>query len=379
MINMTVRWGERYIDINFPCGDDYLTKKLLILESPGDLPTQGFVLCVNKPTELACLENKIVDLDEVNYLAKRMCSFDAKEVKQFKAALQHEGMTSVQDLINLTYNLSRYTVIQDLSSMAAIGRQHLLNLNGCMTTEQHQSIDFESVGRSLIRNNNGILTEYGLLFKNDSVPFQQEYDGQTFPYYIYEECLVTAEMQYDGKSEFLYLPCDKYAIAKAAQRLGATEDQCQIGLYDFCVDDRDWYDRLKDILDEEGIYAVNRVCAVINDANLRLGNLEAVLQYASRSDSESIALLSNHMDEFIVIPDVIEENEVAEYFLDNIYECALPEELESYLDMCDFGSYLIKQHDGRFVVGGFVCMESGCSLEQIMGPEEQTEGQTMQL
>ena len=71
MINMTVRWGERYIDINFPCGDDYLTKKLLILESPGDLPTQGFVLCVNKPTELACLENKIVDLDEVNYLAKR--------------------------------------------------------------------------------------------------------------------------------------------------------------------------------------------------------------------------------------------------------------------------------------------------------------------
>ena len=47
--------------------------------------------------------------------------------------------------------------------------------------------------------------------------------------------------------------------------------------------------------------------------------------------------------------------------------------------MCDFGSYLIKQHDGRFVMGGFVCMESGCSLEQIMGPEEQTEAQTMQL
>mgnify|MGYP007057684898 CR=1 FL=1 len=63
----------------------------------------------------------------------------------------------------------------------------------------------------------------------------------------------------------------------------------------------------------------------------------------------------------------------------HIYECALPEELESYLDMCDFGSYLIKQHDGRFVMGGFVCMESGCSLEQIMGPEEQTEAQTMQL
>ncbi len=57
-----------------------------------------------------------------------MDSFDTQEIKQFFAAIYHCKFSQVKDLINLTFNLSRYTLIQDLSSMEAVGRVHRFTL-----------------------------------------------------------------------------------------------------------------------------------------------------------------------------------------------------------------------------------------------------------
>lgn len=379
MINLSLRWGEQYVDVDFPCGDDYLVRQLMMLNTPGNPPTNAYVLRVNGPSELACLEDKILDLDEVNFLAKRLLDFDGNEKKQFYAALQYEKMSSVRDLINLTYNLPRYTVVQDLSSMHAVGKAHLWNLNGYLTSEQQQSIDFASVGLSLIQSNSGILTKYGLLFKNENMPFREVYDGQNFPFNSYFPYLVAAEMKYQGKAEYLYLPCDEAAIGKAELRLGAEQGAYEVSLHDFSYECREWYDRLKVILEAEGIHAVNAVANVIQDCEMDLDDLVTIMQYAGREDSEAIVVLAEHMEDFIVAPDICENSEVAEFFLYDVFDCDLPEELEEYLDMCDFGDYLIKQHNGRFVENGFVCMELGCSLEQILDQGDQDAVQTMNL
>lgn len=379
MMNMTVRWLDRYTEIDFPCGDDYLTERLRMLDAPGEIPHKGVVLCVNHPKALAVLDGQILDMDEVNFLANRLDTFDANELNQFYAAVQHEGVSSVKDMINLTYNLARYTVIRDMSSMTAVGRNHLMNIHGYLTSEQQQTIDFASIGRSLIRSNKGIVTEYGLLFKNESVPFRQEYDGENYPHRLYTGALLTARMQYQGRTEYLYMPCDEYSIHKAAMRLGAAVEDCEASFYDFATDDQQWYDRLKRILSEEGIVAVNWVTEVLNNCELDLDDLEYIMQYAGREDCGAIVALTTHMEDFIVVPGICEDNEVAEYFLDNVYGCDLPEEMEAYLDMCDFGAYLMKQRDGRFVEAGFVCMEPGCSLDQILGQEDQEEIQAIQM
>ena len=133
------------------------------------------------------------------------------------------------------------------------------------------------------------------------------------------------------------------------------------------------------ILEKEGVLAVNAVACVIQDCELEMDDLESIMQYAGREDSEAIVLLAEHMEDFIVAPDICENNEVAEFFLYDVLDCDLPEELEDYLDMCDFGDYLIKQRNGRFVENGFVCMESGCSLEQIFDQGGQDEVQAMNL
>lgn len=152
------------------------------------------------------------------------------------------------------------------------------------------------------------------------------------------------------RTEYLYMPCDEYSIHKAAMRLGAAVEDCEASLYDFATDDQQWFDRLKRILSEEGIVAVNWVTEVLNDCELDLDDLEYVMQYAGREDCGAIVALTTHMEDFIVVPGICEDNEVAEYFLDNVYSCDLPEEMEAYLDMCDFGSYLMKQRNGRWMM-----------------------------
>ena len=45
-----------------------------------------------KPKELSMLENTMVNLDELNYLAKRMDGWDNHEIEQFLAIVSCKGL-----------------------------------------------------------------------------------------------------------------------------------------------------------------------------------------------------------------------------------------------------------------------------------------------
>ena len=123
------------------------------------------------------LENIFINLDELNYLAKRLDSFDHNEMMQFNAAVREYNMKEMKELINLTFNLQRYTLIQDVSSMEKVGRTHMLNLQGGLGEEEMENFDFESIGKELIASGWGKITEHGILFENEEIPFEEVYDG----------------------------------------------------------------------------------------------------------------------------------------------------------------------------------------------------------
>ncbi len=55
----------------------------------------------------------MVNLDEMDYLAKRLDGFDVGEALQFQAATSAKGISSIQDFINLTFCCQQITVVQD--------------------------------------------------------------------------------------------------------------------------------------------------------------------------------------------------------------------------------------------------------------------------
>lgn len=79
---------------------------------------------------LKIMENLCVDLDELDYLAKRLDSFDDGEAAQFQAMASKLELFKLKDLINLTFCCQESTVITDFSDLNAIGRDHYMNTHG---------------------------------------------------------------------------------------------------------------------------------------------------------------------------------------------------------------------------------------------------------
>ena len=90
-------------------------------------------------TVLNALIGTQVTLDELDYLAKRLDSFDDGEAAQFQGMAHKLGLSEIKDLIDLTFCCQQATVITDFSNLEKIGRQHFMNLNGgCASIFAHR-------------------------------------------------------------------------------------------------------------------------------------------------------------------------------------------------------------------------------------------------
>ncbi len=68
------------------------------------------------------MEMLTVNVEELNYLAKRLDSFDTGEAAQFQAVAHKLELFQLKDLINLTFCCQQATVITDFSDLSAVGR-----------------------------------------------------------------------------------------------------------------------------------------------------------------------------------------------------------------------------------------------------------------
>ena len=104
-------------------------------------------------TVLKRTEMLTVNVEELNYLAKRLDSFDTGEAAQFQAMAHKLELFELKDLINLTFCCQQATVITDFSDLTAIGRDHYMNLHGgSASVDELNKLDGEETARRLIEN-----------------------------------------------------------------------------------------------------------------------------------------------------------------------------------------------------------------------------------
>ena len=129
------------------------TVRNLTLPYPGqsipDIIEKNSVVTVSEVTEpesLKYMEGHEWNIDEINFLAKRMESFDKREKRQFDAIASQLKPSTGQDLINQTFNLSRYTLISDFSSLTEIGKTHMFTL----TAQDKHGVTYNGLVRRLM-------------------------------------------------------------------------------------------------------------------------------------------------------------------------------------------------------------------------------------
>ena len=179
-------------------------------------------------TVLKRTEMLTVNVEELNYLAKRLDSFDTGEAAQFQAMAHKLELFQLKDLINLTFCCQQATVITDFSDLAAIGRNHYMNLHGgSASVDELNTLDGKGTARQLIENGGGTITPYGVVYDN-GMRLEQIYDGRFFPYY-YEPNAITvavtskAELEDTEHITWLFLPIVQEEIDRALLRGGITD------------------------------------------------------------------------------------------------------------------------------------------------------------
>ena len=371
MIKLKIKYGNSQTDLRFPCTEKEMNAALERIHAEDVTPLELYVSEVIFPEELVCLQDRFVNLDEVNFLGKRMDSFFGDEEYQFYEAMKLEGFDTLPDLINLSFNLNRYPLIQDISDMGKIGREYLLTVKGCLPADDADDPKYAEFGRELIRSGKGVFTEHGMLFVDENTPFQRSYDGQTFPAYLYDPgVLCVAKAEYGSKTEYLYFPCEEEAIDKAFARLGTTADEVKITLEDLNTDSPEWFGRFREIAAEEGVYELNRLAAAVNSADMDLEKLWAVAEYGKAEDAKQLSRLAENLDCFTFIIGASNYEEVGIYVTENNADFSVNPSVEKFFDYKAFGKYIGDAYYGEFVDGGFIYNDTDTSLLDILYQDE---------
>lgn len=336
---------------------------------------------------LQALVGTCVNADEMQYLAKRMDSFDAKELLTFRAAAAVEKPTEVKDLINLTFNLYCYTVITDFSDVAGIGRNHLLSKLTALSCDELAATDCEAIGRELIAGGDGVVIPYGVLYRNGNEP-ELVYNGRQFPEYFYQECeasLVLSTDQDFKVSETLYFPCFEVEMRKALLRLGVTEpDKC------FAKLDADRIcDAVRSLFETEFVLAehldaLNRLtrCYKSFDEQM-LEDYHSIFDYAWPQTPEEAACLVENVCEFTVLRDITTAEEYGRYMIEESGHFELDPNLEGYVSFQKYGEDRIRAENGVFTDRGYLAYHGTSQMiQEILArtlPVEQTPDQGQQM
>ena len=312
-----------------------------------------------------------VNVEELNYLAKRLDSFDTGEAAQFQAMAHKLELFELKDLINLTFCCQQATVITDFSDLAAVGRDHYMNLHGgCAKTEELDALDGEETARRLIENGGGTITPYGVVYDN-GMKLEQLYDGRFFPCYYYEPNAITVAVTSKAEPEdtehitWLFLPMVQEEIDRALLRGGIT-DPSEIRL---SLEDSWLPHEVLDLLDMDhvDISELNALVQALDEfSDMSIRKYAAAAVMARPHTTEQAKHLAENLDLFDFAPSASTPEEYGKYMIQKSGRFDYDENLDAFYDYEKYGTERMNAEDGMFTDRGYIAYKGYISMEEVM-------------
>ena len=322
-------------------------------------------------TVLKRTEMLTVNVEELNYLAKRLDSFDTGEAAQFQAMAHKLELFELKDLINLTFCCQQATVITDFSDLDAVGRDHYMNLHGgSASVDELNALDGEELAQRLIENGGGTITPYGVAYDN-GMELEQIFDGRFFPCYYYEPNAITVAVTSKAEPEdtehitWLFLPMEREEIDRALLRGGIT-DPADVRLR---LEDSQLPNEVDVLLDMErenlsDLNALAQAADSLSDSDMN--KLGAVVMLAKPKSAAQIKNLAENLDLFDFAPDAHSPAEYGKYMIQQSGHFDYDENLDAFYDYEKYGTERMNAEDGMFTDRGYIAYKGYISMEEVM-------------
>ena len=322
-------------------------------------------------TVLKRTEMLTVNVEELNYLAKRLDSFDTGEAAQFQAMAHKLELFELKDLINLTFCCQQATVITDFSDISAVGRNHYMNLHGgSARVDELEALDGVETARQLIENGNGAVTPYGVVYDN-GMKLEPVYDGRFFLCYYYEPNAITVAVTSKAEPEdtnhitWLFLPMVQEEIDRTLLRGGIT-DPADIRLR---LEDTQLPDEADVLLDMEqesraDLTALAQATDALSSDDME--KLGAVVMLAKPQNAEQIKNLAENLDLFDFALGAHTPVEYGKYMIQQSGRFEYDENLDEFYDYEKYGLQRMGEEDGMFTDRGYIAYKGYYSMEEVM-------------
>ena len=312
-----------------------------------------------------------VNVEELNYLAKRLKSFDTGEAAQFQAMAHKLELFELKDLINLTFCCQQATVITDFSDLAAVGRDHYMNLHGGSAgVDELNALDGKKTAWQLIENGGGTVTPYGVVYDN-GMKLEQIYDGRIFPCYYYEPNAITVAVTSKAEPEdtehitWLHLPMEQEEIDRALLRGGIT-DPADVRLR---LEDSQLPNEVDVLLDmeRETLSDLNELAEATDGlSKADMEKLGAVVMLAGPKSAAQIKNLAENLALFDFAPGAHTPQEYGKYMIQQSGRFEYDENLDAFYDYEKYGAERMNEEDGMFTDRGYIAYKGYTSMEEVM-------------
>ncbi len=366
-MNITVEHDHKSIEIPFPISDLGLTIKLKKIGMTDIVPVCRIIKVSEDAEALTIFRGKEVNLDELNFLIRRLEGLDDYQYKLFRLCCSRHMPITMEKMINLTYSLQGLSFITDFSNPDAVARQLAEDEYGeIMEDEDDEEIDYFTYAEECLREREvhvypeGVYVEHGYVY-------EEVYTGRALPELTDSEinnlAAVAGLRNSQGEDEYLYLPTSKYALDKVKARLGFSYfSECSVawivnyGLPKILVPDT------SDISDITSMEKFNEMCEAF--MGLKPEQMEAmklIAEFVGRQEISTMTNMIRNISEFEAVPEVLSDKEYGKYLVFKSDMGEVDERLTDYIHYEQLAKDTRKQNfkQSGFTEHGFV----GCTKE----------------
>ena len=122
------------VTIPLPIPDEEYGKCIKLLEALEIGSVTGHDCYVDQitdaPPSLDMLEGTMINVDELDFLARSLDRYTAEELAKFQCMTATREHWDMQTLINLSFSCEQATVITDFSKLEEAGRSHYMTMHG---------------------------------------------------------------------------------------------------------------------------------------------------------------------------------------------------------------------------------------------------------
>lgn len=324
---------QNYMEL--PMSDTELNFEMRRLGIQETVPMCKVVEASEDDNPLSRLEGQILNMDEVNFFARRMESLTGYERKVLSVYAENHGVDNMKDMINLTYSTRGLSLITNFSDADQVGKQLYMDEMLMLSEEERQKFNFVQFAEKTIRESSVELKPYGVFIEH-GFELQEIYNGKTFPEYFYSDKIVAAvEVKNEsGDTDYLYLPADICSMDKLKKRL---HERYFCDLKVTAIHNMHLPETLvptpQEIADIGELTSFNELCHEVSGfGKEKMERLAMAVKFTGFHDYPEVTNLAKHLSEFEIHTNVHNDEEYGKYLVKESGLYQVDEALLPYID-----------------------------------------------